>query len=109
MAPCIVLGDINFATEAKHTMEQLCMISNKEATIHCTATNCIPHESSISQQSGDMIHVHWSLGYNPWVQNYCNNTGAFQRSVAGMTSQIRLLWLISIGGWLHRLMARLED
>ena len=93
-----------------HTMEQLCVIFNKKAPLHLTVTNCISHESSMSQQSGDMFYFHFRLRDNLWEQNDCHSIGAFCRAIAGMMSQIRLLWLISMRGWLHRLMAwqRLE-
>ena len=60
-----------------HIMEQLCVISNKIDTLHCTATNCISHESSMSQQSGDMFYFHLRLGDNLWGQNDCHSTGEF--------------------------------
>ena len=57
------------------------------------------------QLSGGILHIQLSLGDNLRGKNECHSTGIFARSIAGMTSQIRLLWLISRGDYLHWLMA----
>ena len=73
---------------------------------YCVTSILLQKIMHITEQlSAGMLHVHLSVGDILWGQNYCSNSGAFQKPIAGMTSQIRLLWLISISSWLYRLMA----
>ena len=76
-------------------MLDVCVNSNKKDILHSSATPYIPYESSISQLPGDMFGVHLRLGNNLWGQHDCHSTGIFARCIAGMTSHIRPLCLIS--------------
>ena len=49
MAPCVSLCDINVAIGARAVYYQLCSNFNNTAILNCSATNYIPHESSMSQ------------------------------------------------------------
>ena len=85
-------------------MEQLCVNCNNSAIIDSSATNYASYESLRSQLCDDVFHMQSRLRDNLLWQNDCHIIGTFQRFIAGMTSQIRLLWLISSRGYLHWLM-----
>ena len=74
-------------------------------------TNYISYESSISKLSHDLFNFQLMLIGVIGGQNYYYSVSTFASSIAGMTSQIRPLQLISSSGGLHWLFAwqRMDD
>ena len=81
------------------------MNSNKSAIPDLSDNNYISYESSISKLSHDVFNFQVMLIGEIVGQNNYYSVGTFANSIAGMTSQIRPLGLISSSGGLHWLFA----